>query len=157
MTLPSNPFWQSGERSIWKKHCGKDTHHVLLMIRRFLRNGAVLKWSGVTVANIKRGEIWLVNLDPTLGHEIKKSRSGVIIQNDIGNAYSPLTIIAPLTSQIKEKIYPFEVFLPSGRAGLQKDSRALLNQIRKLTKSGLSGGLASLPIWILKNLTRLSG
>ena len=55
---------------------------------------------------VKRGEIWLVNLDPTIGHEIKKSRPAVIIQNDIGNKYSPITIIAPITSQNTEKIYP---------------------------------------------------
>jgi len=44
---------------------------------------------------IKRGELWLVNLDPTIGHEIKKSRPALIIQNDLGNLYSPLTILAP--------------------------------------------------------------
>ncbi len=86
------------------------------------------------MAEIKRGEIWLVSLDPTVGHEIKKARPAVIIQNDIGNAYSPITIIAPLTSQIKEKVYPFEAFLPKERTGLIKDSCALLNQIRAIDK-----------------------
>lgn len=83
---------------------------------------------------VKRGEIWIVNLDPTLGHEIKKSRPAVIIQNDIGNKYSPVTIIAPLTSQSLEKIYPIEVLLTSENSGLEQESKVLLNQIRAVDK-----------------------
>jgi len=55
----------------------------------------------------KRGEIWLVNFDPTIGSEINKTRPALIIQNDIGNTYSPVTIVAALTSATPgEKIYP---------------------------------------------------
>lgn len=85
---------------------------------------------------VKRGDIWLVNLDPTLGHEIKKSRPAVIIQNDLGNKYSSITIIAPITSQGLDKIYPIEVELKR-RHGLDKDSKALLNQIRAIDKKRL--------------------
>ena len=83
---------------------------------------------------VKRGEIWLVNLDPTIGHEIKKSRPAVIIQNDIGNKYSPITIIAPITSQKTEKVYPFEVYIAEL---LGKNAKALLNQIRAIDKKRL--------------------
>ena len=86
---------------------------------------------------IKRGDIWLVNLDPTIGHEIKKSRPAVIIQNDLGNKYSPITIIAPITSQNTEKVYPIEVFLARKVSGLDKDSKVLLNQIRAIDKRRL--------------------
>ena len=86
---------------------------------------------------IKRGDIWLVNLDPTIGHEIKKSRPALIIQNDIGNKYSPITIIAPITSQNTEKIYPIEVLLIKRSSGLEKDSKILLNQIRAIDKKRL--------------------
>ena len=86
------------------------------------------------MTEVKRGDIWLVNLDPTIGHEIKKSRPAVIIQNDIGNKYSPITIMAPITSQNLGKIYPIEVFLPWRNSGLEKDSKALLNQIRAVDK-----------------------
>lgn len=82
---------------------------------------------------VKRGDIWLVNLDPTIGHEIKKSRPAVVIQNDLGNKYSPVTIVAPMTSQKTEKIYPFEVLL----ANLEKTSKVLLNQIRAIDKRRL--------------------
>ncbi|HEV8289346.1 MAG TPA: type II toxin-antitoxin system PemK/MazF family toxin [Candidatus Norongarragalinales archaeon] len=87
--------------------------------------------------DVKRGDVWLVSLDPTIGHEIKKSRPAVIIQNDLGNKFSPITIIAPVTSQNIENVYPFEVFLSSKRTGLEKDSKVLLNQIRAVDKRRL--------------------
>jgi mRNA interferase MazF len=80
---------------------------------------------------VKRGDIWLVNLDPTVGHEIKKCRPAVIVQNDIGNKHSQITIIAPITSQGLEKIYPIEVLL-TPRSQLRKRSKVLLNQIRAI-------------------------
>lgn len=89
------------------------------------------------MTEIRRGEIWLVNLDPTLGHEIRKSRPAVIIQNDIGNKYSPITIIAPITSQNIHEIYPIEVLLTGRNLGLDKDSKVLLNQIRAIDKRRL--------------------
>jgi len=89
------------------------------------------------MAEVKRGEVWLVNLDPTIGHEIKKSRPGVIIQNNLGNKYSPITIIAPVTSQKVEKVYPFEALLIKKYSGLDKDSKVLLNQIRAIDKKRL--------------------
>ena len=67
-----------------------------------MKNGTALPVK--FMADVKRGDIWLVNLDPTIGHEIKKSRPAVIIQNDLGNRYSPITVIAPITSQHTEKI-----------------------------------------------------
>ncbi len=93
--------------------------------------------------NIKRGEVWLVNLDPTLGHEIKKSRPSVIVQNDVGNAYSPITIIAPITSQNTEKVYPFEVLLTSKKE-IEKPSKVLLNQLRAIDKARLVKKLGKL-------------
>ena len=89
------------------------------------------------MTNIKRGDIWLVNLDPTIGHEIKKVRPAVIIQNDIGNKYSPITIVAPITSQKTEKLYPIDVLLTKENSGLEKRSKVLLSQIRALDKSRL--------------------
>mgnify|MGYP001563876852 CR=1 FL=1 len=85
---------------------------------------------------VKRGDIWLVNLDPTIGHEIKKSRPAVIIQNDLGNKYSPITIVAPITSQNIENVYPIEVLLQRS-FGLEKNSKVLLNQIRAIDKRRL--------------------
>ena len=49
----------------------------------------------------KRGEIYLVNFDPTVGSEIKKTRPALILQNDIANQYSPITIVAAITSAMR--------------------------------------------------------
>ncbi len=89
------------------------------------------------MALLQRGDIWLVNFDPTIGHEIKKSRPAVIIQNDIGNKYSSITILAPITSQGTDKIYPIEVLLTKENSGLIKESKVLLNQIRAVDKKRL--------------------
>ncbi|MBI2176078.1 type II toxin-antitoxin system PemK/MazF family toxin [Candidatus Woesearchaeota archaeon] len=104
------------------------------------------------MTEVKRGDIWLVNLDPTTGHEIKKSRPAVIIQNDLGNKFSPITIIAPLTSQKLESIYPFEVLLMKKNFGLEKDSKALLNQIRAIDKKRLIRRLGKVDIDTLEKI-----
>ena len=85
---------------------------------------------------IRRGEVWLVNLEPVVGKEIGKVRPCLIIQNDIGNERSPLTIFAPITGvKHLERHYPFQVFVPSGEGGLTKDCIILLDQIRTRDKS----------------------
>ena len=84
----------------------------------------------------KRGSVYLVNLDPTIGSEIKKTRPAVIIQNDVGNQYSPITIIAPITSGEKA-VYPIEVEVKKAEGGLDNDSLILLNQIRAIDKRRL--------------------
>lgn len=87
--------------------------------------------------DVKRGDIWIVNLDPTIGSEIKKSRPAVIIQNDLGNKYSPITIIAPISSQDTDRIYPIDVLILKNNFGLVADSKVLLNQIRAVDKRRL--------------------
>lgn len=81
---------------------------------------------------VKRGDVILVNLDPTLGSEQGKTRPALVIQNDTGNRYSPTTIVAPITSSY-DKTYPVNVELEKGEAGLEKDSVVLLNQIRTVS------------------------
>jgi len=102
--------------------------------------------------DVKRGDIWLVNLDPTLGHEIKKARPAVIIQNDVGNTFSPITIIAPLTSQHLETMYPFEALVLKNHSGLDKDSKALLNQIRAVDKKRLVKKLGKVDVSTLEKI-----
>ncbi len=78
-----------------------------------------------------RGTVLEVNLDPTVGHEIMKSRPCVVIQNDIGNKFSPLTIVAPITgAENIPKLSPVQVLVRAGDGGLPKDSVVLCNQIR---------------------------
>jgi|SRR3989344_3367389 len=85
----------------------------------------------------KRGELYLVNFDPTIGSEIKKTRPALILQNDIANRYSPVTIVAALTSQFDELVYPTEVLIEPPEGGLGKRSVVLLNQVRSIDKKRL--------------------
>ena len=85
----------------------------------------------------KRGEVFLVNFDPTIGSEIRKTRPALILQNDISNEYSPITIVAAITSQFDRTLYPTEVLIQSPEGGLSNDSVVLLNQIRSIDKQRL--------------------
>lgn len=85
----------------------------------------------------KRGEIYLINFDPTIGAEIKKTRPALILQNNVSNQHSPITIVAAITSQFTEPLYPTEVLIRVPEASLDVDSVVLLNQIRSVDKQRL--------------------
>jgi mRNA interferase MazF len=90
-----------------------------------------------------RGEIWLVNLDPTVGREIRKTRPCVIIQNNLGNQYAPTTIIAPMTSTLYES--PITVLIKSSKQNsLSNHSCINLAQIRCVDKRRLVQYIGSL-------------
>ena len=82
---------------------------------------------------MKKGEIYWVNLDPTNGSEISKTRPAIIVSNDVNNVYSDTVTILPITSNT-EKIYPYEVLLTKGEANLVNASKAKANQIRTIDK-----------------------
>lgn len=86
---------------------------------------------------VLRGDIYMVNLDPVIGREIGKSRPAVIIQNNIGNKLSPVTIIAPISS-VKEitKPLPIMIFLDKSISGLKFDSYIDCGQIRTVDIHG---------------------
>lgn len=84
-----------------------------------------------------RGELYWVNLDPTIGSEIAKTRPALVISNDVGNQYANRVIVAPVTSGSTAKVYPFEVMLQAAEAGLPKASKILLDQIRTVDKQRL--------------------
>ncbi|KPJ65994.1 MAG: hypothetical protein AMJ45_04290 [Syntrophobacter sp. DG_60] len=84
----------------------------------------------------KKGEIYLVNFDPTIGHEVKKKQPALIISNDIHNQYSPLVTVAPLSSNV-DKIYPFEVYISKRTANLDRDSKIMIIQLRSIDKRRL--------------------
>lgn len=86
----------------------------------------------------KRGEIWIVNFDPTVGSEIKKTRPAVILQNNIGNRFSSVTIVAALSSHFDDTLYPTEVLVEAGAGGLKDVSVVLLNQVRTIDKRRLA-------------------
>lgn len=86
----------------------------------------------------RRGEVYLVRFDPSEGAEIQKTRPALVVQNDVGNRYSPVTIVAAITSKVdKSRCYPTRVLIPAGEGGLAVDSAVLLNQIRSVDKARL--------------------
>ena len=88
---------------------------------------------------VHRGEIYYADLDPVVGSETGKNRPVLIIQNDIGNAYSPTTIVAVVTEYSDKKArYPICVSITKD-AGLEKDSIVNLAQIRTIDKKRLRG------------------
>jgi mRNA interferase MazF len=89
------------------------------------------------VTSPRRGEVYLVSFDPTIGSEIQRTRPALIIQNDIGNRHSPITIVAAITSQFEEPLYPTEVLITPPEGGLTTASVALLNQIRSIDRRRL--------------------
>jgi mRNA interferase MazF len=86
----------------------------------------------------RRGEIYLVAVNPTVGHEIKKTRPALVIQNDITNEYLGTTIVAPITSTVRAPLSPTHVLIVKGApAGLDATSVALLEQVRTVDRARL--------------------
>ena len=86
----------------------------------------------------RRGDVYLVEFDPTRGHEIRKTRPAVIIQNDVSNQYSPIAIVAAISSHFGNPPHPREVLVgPGGKTGLTQPSAEILNQIRSIDRQRL--------------------
>jgi len=86
--------------------------------------------------NVKRGELYYADLSPVVGSEQGGIRPVLVVQNDVGNKYSPTIIAAAVTSKINKAKLPTHIELPSAY-GLAKDSVILLEQIRTLDKRRL--------------------
>jgi mRNA interferase MazF len=86
---------------------------------------------------IKRGDIFYSDLSPVIGSEQGGVRPVLIVQNDIGNKYSPTVIAAAITSQINKAKLPTHIEISAQDYGLQKDSVILLEQIRTIDKKRL--------------------
>ena len=87
--------------------------------------------------NIRRGDIFYADLSPVVGSEQGGLRPVLIIQNDVGNRYSPTVIAAAITSRMGKTRLPTHIDIYAERAGLAKDSVILLEQIRTLDKRRL--------------------
>ena len=86
---------------------------------------------------VKRGDIFYADLSPVVGSEQGGIRPVIVIQNDVGNKYSPTIIIAAITSQINKAKLPTHIEISSEEYGLNKDSVVLLEQIRTVDKKRL--------------------
>jgi mRNA interferase MazF len=85
---------------------------------------------------IRRGEIWWVEFDPVRGSEQGGTRPALVIQNDVGNRTSSVTIVAAITSGYG-RAYPFQVAVLPEECGLDRPSLVLLNQLRTVDKARL--------------------
>jgi mRNA interferase MazF len=94
--------------------------------------------------NIKRLEIWLAALDPTVGSEIQKTRPVLVVSNNQNNKFNAIVSVLPITSNTTF-VADFEVFIPKGVANLPKDSKAKADQIRTLDKQRLVKKIGKLP------------
>lgn len=87
--------------------------------------------------SIKRGDIYYADLSPVVGSEQGGMRPVLIVQNDVGNKYSPTVIAAAITSRLGKTRLPTHIDVYADKVGLQKDSVILLEQIRTIDKKRL--------------------
>ncbi len=92
---------------------------------------------------IKRGELYYADLSPVVGSEQGGVRPILVVQNDIGNKYSPTIIAAPITSQINKAKLPTHIEVDTS-CGLQKDSVILAEQLRTLDKKRLKDKIGTI-------------
>lgn len=93
---------------------------------------------------IKRGEIYFAQLNPVIGSEQGGTRPVLVVQNDIGNQYSPTTVILAITGQINKAKMPTHVEIKATQYGLGRDSVILGEQIRTIDKMRLKQRVAAL-------------
>ena len=93
---------------------------------------------------VRRGDIYYADLSPVVGSEQGGVRPVLIVQNDIGNKYSPTVIAAAITSQKTKSNLPTHIELSAKKTGLQKDSIVLLEQIRTIDKHRLKEKMGKL-------------
>ncbi|MBA4536832.1 type II toxin-antitoxin system PemK/MazF family toxin [Bacillus aquiflavi] len=94
--------------------------------------------------NIKRGDVYFADLSPVVGSEQGGVRPVLVIQNDIGNRFSPTVIIAAITAQIQKAKLPTHVEIDAKRYGFERDSVILLEQIRTIDKQRLTDKITHL-------------
>ncbi|GAX89200.1 type II toxin-antitoxin system PemK/MazF family toxin [Effusibacillus lacus] len=94
--------------------------------------------------NVKRGDVFFAELSPVVGSEQGGFRPVLILQNDIGNRFSPTVIVAAITAQIQKAKLPTHVEIKAETTGLERDSVILLEQIRTIDKQRLTDKITHL-------------
>lgn len=103
-----------------------------------------------------RGEVRLVDLDPTRGAEADKRRPAVIVSNDAANSTAArlgrgVVTVVPVTSNV-QRVYPFQVLLPAGTGGLPRDSKAQAEQVRSIAAERVGTLLGQVPPRLMASL-----
>lgn len=102
---------------------------------------------------MRRGQVWLVDLDPARGSEANKQRPAVIVSNDAANSTAEhlgrgVVTVVPISSNLR-RIYPFQVLLPAEATGLHTDSKALAEQVRSVDADRLTRQVAIVPLHLM--------
>lgn len=105
---------------------------------------------------MRRGEIRLVNLEPSRGAEADKDRLAVLVSNDGANATAArlgrgVVTVVPVTSNVA-RVYPFQVLLPASETGLDRDSKAQAEQVRSIDVVRVGGRIGRLPSDLMHDL-----
>jgi mRNA interferase MazF len=93
---------------------------------------------------VKRGDVYFADLSPVVGSEQGGVRPVLVLQNDIGNRFSPTVIVAAITAQIQKAKLPTHVEIDAKRYGFERDSVILLEQIRTIDKQRLTDKISHL-------------
>lgn len=101
---------------------------------------------------IKRGDVFFADLSPVVGSEQGGTRPVLVIQNDIGNRFSPTVIIAAITAQIQKAKLPTHVEIDATRYGFERDSVILLEQVRTIDKSRLTDKITQLDEFLMEQV-----
>jgi mRNA interferase MazF len=105
------------------------------------------------VVAVRRGDVILANLDPTVGVEIKKTRPVIVLSNDSINQLSQLAVVVPLTKNVAH-LSPSHALIPKGVARLSFASKAVTEQIKAVDKRRLVKRLGTLPPDLLAQVER---
>jgi len=101
---------------------------------------------------VKRGDIYYADLSPVVGSEQGGRRPVLIIQNDVGNHFSPTVIVAAITSQIEKAKLPTHVEITAAASGLERNSVILLEQLRTIDKRRLQEKVTQLPAEVMNEV-----
>ena len=105
------------------------------------------------MANVRRGDVVVVNLNPTIGVEIKKTRPAIVVSNDSINHFSQLVVVVPLTKNTAH-LSPSHVVIPKGTARLTFTSKVVTEQVKAVDKQRIIRRLGSLTTPVLEQVER---
>jgi mRNA interferase MazF len=105
------------------------------------------------VVGVRRGDVVVVNLDPTIGAEIKKTRPAIVVSNDSINHFSQLVVVVPLTKNTAH-LSPSHVIIPKGTARLTFTSKVVTEQIKAVDKQRIVRKLGNLTTRVLEQVER---
>ena len=100
---------------------------------------------------LRRGDVVLVDFSPARAAEANYTRPAVVVTNNQANAFAPVVMVVPLTSNLT-KVYPVQLFLPLARSGLDRDSKAQVELMRHVTLERIQKTLSQLPPDLMKEL-----